>query len=204
MKNLTVEEFAAQTASAAPVPGGGSIAAISGALGAALAGMVANLTIGKKKYAEFDEEMKVIADEAERLRNMLLDDIQRDSTSFSDVMTAMKLPKETEHQKEVRTKKMQTGLKKAATVPFEIACHAYKIMNLAEKVVDNGNKNAVTDGLVAAMMSRTAVLSALLNTKINLASIKDEEFVERMTSNVKDLEEKVKAYEVKVLSKSPY
>lgn len=204
MKEMKLVDFAAQTASAEPVPGGGSIAAVSGALSAALTEMVANLTIGKKKYEEFEAEMKDIAVKAAELRERLLDDIQRDSNSFNDVMQAMKMPKDTDEEKASRTAAMQSGLKIAAEVPFEIACDAFEIMPLAEKVVENGNANAVTDGLVSAMLSRTAVLSALLNTKINLASIKDEAYVAEMNKKVKDLEEKVVEYEKKILNKSPY
>lgn len=202
MKNLTLEQFAAQTASNEPVPGGGSIAAISGSLAAALSEMVANLTIGKKKYAEFEEEMKEIADKGAVLRERLLDDIQKDSNSFNDVMKAMKLPKTTDEEKALRKEKMQEGLKIAARIPFEIAMDAYEIMPLAEKVVENGNKNAVTDGLVSAMLARTSVLSALLNTKINLASIKDENFVNEYKVKVDKLEKDAIEYEKRILLKS--
>jgi len=202
MKNLTLEQFAAQTASNEPVPGGGSIAAISGSLAAALSEMVANLTIGKKKYAEFEEEMKEIADKGAVLRERLLDDIQKDSNSFNDVMKAMKLPKSTDEEKALRKEKMQEGLKIAARIPFEIASDAYEIMPLAERVVECGNKNAVTDGLVSAMLARTSVLSALLNTKINLASIKDEKFVNDYKEKVEELEKNAIEYEKRILAKS--
>jgi len=202
MKNLTLEQFAAQTASNEPVPGGGSIAAISGSLAAALSEMVANLTIGKKKYAEFEDEMKEIADKGAVLRERLLDDIQKDSNSFNDVMKAMKLPKSTDEEKALRKEKMQEGLKIAARIPFEIASDAYEIMPLAERVVECGNKNAVTDGLVSAMLARTSVLSALLNTKINLASIKDEKFVNDYKEKVEELEKNAIEYEKRILAKS--
>lgn len=204
MKNMTLVEFAAKTASNEPVPGGGSIAAVSGSLAAALSEMVANLTIGKKKYAEVEEEMKVVSKKASALREKLLDDIQRDSESFAKVMEAMKLPKDTDEQKSVRQNAMQEGLKIAATIPFEIASDAYEVMPLADEVITKGNQNAVTDGLVAAMLARTAVLSALLNTKINLSSIKDEKFVEQMSTKVKELEEKTVEFEKNILEKSPF
>lgn len=204
MKNMTLVEFAAKTASNEPVPGGGSIAAVSGSLAAALSEMVANLTIGKKKYAEVEEEMKVVSKKANALREKLLDDIQRDSESFAKVMEAMKLPKDTDEQKSVRQNAMQEGLKIAATIPFEIASDAYEVMPLADEVITKGNQNAVTDGLVAAMLARTAVLSALLNTKINLSSIKDEKFVEQMSTKVKELEEKTVEFEKNILEKSPF
>ena len=202
MKNMKLTEFIDLTASDAPAPGGGSVAAVSGALAAALSEMVANLTVGKEKYADYENEMREIIKKCSGLRGRLLDDIQRDSNSFNDVIAAMKLPRDTEEQKTARTKAMQEGLKIAATIPFEIAMDAFEILPLAEKVVEHGNKNAVTDGLVSAMLARTAVLSALYNTKINLASIKDEAYVKDFTAKVKDLEAKTVEYEKTILSKS--
>lgn len=204
MKEMKLTDFAAMTASDSPVPGGGSIAAVSGALAAALAEMVANLTIGKKKYVEVEGEMKEIAASATKLRNKLLDDIQRDSKSFDAVMATFKLPKETDEEKESRKSAMQAALKVAAEVPFDIAMSAYEVMPLAEEVVAKGNSSAVTDGLVSAMLARTAVLSALLNVKINLSSIKDESFVQELGSKVRELEEKAQHYEKKILEKSPF
>lgn len=202
MKNLTLEEFTAKTASNSPAPGGGSVAALSGSLAASLASMVANLTVGKKKYIQCEEEMKEIAKKAEVLRIRLLDDIQKDTNSFNDVMVAMKLPKATDEEKALRKAEMQKGLKIAAEIPFEIASDAFEILSLSEAVVERGNKNAVTDGLVSAMLARTAVLSALMNTKINLKSIDDEKFVAKYSADVDTLEQKTIAYEKLILSKS--
>lgn len=204
MKDLKLTEFVEKTASSEPVPGGGSIAAVSGTLGASLAEMVANLTIGKKKYENVENEMIEIAEKAKNIRNTLLDYIEKDSQAFNKVIAAFKLPKETDEEKSARREAIQSRLKKAAEVPFEIAEKSFKIMDLAETVVENGNTNAVTDGLVAAMMSRTAVLAAILNVKINLESIKDEEYVKNMAEKVKQLEEKVVEYEKRILNKSPF
>lgn len=204
MKNMKLTEFVQETASNAPVPGGGSIAAVSGSLSAALAEMVANLTVGKKKYAEVEEEMKEIQQKAKKIREKLLDDIERDCQAFNKVMATFKLPKETDEEKAKRKEAIQSGLKLAAEVPFEIAEEALSILPLAEVVVEKGNSNAVTDGLVSAMMARTAVLSALLNVKINLSSIKDETYVKEMTEKVKEAEEKAIEYEQKILNKSPF
>lgn len=203
MKDLKLIEFVEKTASSDPVPGGGSIAAVSGTLGASLAEMVANLTVGKKKYENVENVMIEIAEEAKEIRNTLLDYIEKDSQAFNRVMAAFKLPKETDEEKSTRKETIQSRLKKAAEIPFEIAEKSFKIMDLAETVVEKGNTNAVTDGLVAAMMSRTAVLSAILNVKINLESIKDEEYVKTMTEKVKLLEEKVIEHEKRILDKSP-
>ncbi len=204
MKNLTLEQFSKDTASDAPVPGGGSIAAVCGSLSAALTAMVANLTIGKKKYVEVEQEMQEVLEKAEKIRVDMLDLIEKDCDAFNLVMDAFKLPKETDEEKQQRTASIQEGLKSAAIVPYEIAEKAYSIMALAEEVVKKGNSNAVTDGLVSAMTARTAVLSALLNVKINLDSIKDEEFVSEMRQKVQQVEEKAIKSEAHILSLSPF
>lgn len=189
MKNLTLDQFTRDTASDSPVPGGGSIAAVCGALSASLTSMVANLTVGKKKYADVEKDMIDIAVKAETIRQKMLNYIEEDCDAFNIVMDAFKLPKETDEEKNNRTNAIQDGLKKAASVPFEIAETAYEILDLAEFVVLKGNSNAVTDGLISAMTARTAVLAALLNVKINLDSIKDEEFVVDLRKKVIALEQ---------------
>ncbi|HHY78576.1 MAG TPA: cyclodeaminase/cyclohydrolase family protein [Clostridiales bacterium] len=198
-KNL--KEFLKETASNSPVPGGGSVAALSAGLAAALTAMVANLTIGKKGYEELEEEMTVIAKEAEKYKDLFIEYIDKDSDAFNQVMDAFKLPKETEEEKEIRKNKIQEALKNAALVPLEVARTALKIMDIIEKVVVKGNKNAVTDGAVAAMMARTATLSALYNVKINLGSIKDAEFVEKTQKEVRQIEEDVVRLEKEILGK---
>ena len=189
LKNLSVEEFAAVTASDAPAPGGGSVSALAGALGAALAEMVANLTVGKAKYAEVEDEMKELSAKGAEIRSELIAGIQKDTESFTLYMNALGMPKETDEEKAARREAMQNGLKEAAKVPLEVAETAAKILPIAEAVVKRGNTNAVTDGLVASMMARTAVIGALFNVKINLGSIKDEAFVADMAAKVKALEE---------------
>lgn len=186
--NKNITEFVATTASNEPVPGGGSIAALAGALSAALAEMVANLTIGKKKYVEVEAEMIEIAAVLQNKREKLIELIDKDASSFDDVMKAFKLPKETDEDKAKRTAAIQEGTKYAASVPLDTAKVAFSIMEYSKVVVEKGNKNAVTDGAVSAMMARTAVLSALMNVKINLGSIKDENFVAEMTKEVNELE----------------
>jgi formiminotetrahydrofolate cyclodeaminase len=203
MKNKTLEEFSKETASSEPVPGGGSIAAYSGALAAALSEMVANLTVGKKNYEDVEEKMKLIVEKADMIRKNMLVNIEKDCEAFDKVMEGFKMPKNTEEEKENRKKTIQEGLITAAEVPLEIAKEAFEIMPIAEIVVEKGNKNAVTDGLVSAMLARTAVLSALLNVKINLASIKDEEYVKKTGEIVKNLEKMAVEKEKEILDKSP-
>ena len=200
MKNLKVTEFAEITASKNPVPGGGSIAALCGGLGAALVEMVSNLTIGNKKYTSVEAKMIISRDKAKILRDELLEDIEKDSDAFTKVMDAFKMKKDTDEEKKARSEAIQKGLKNAALVPMNVAEKSYQVMEFSSDVVKFGNKNAVTDGMVSAMMARTAVLSALLNVKINLSSIKDETFVRKMTEKVDLLNTRVKIKETEILN----
>lgn len=204
MRNMTVNEFAKVVASDSPVPGGGSIAALCGALSAALAEMVANLTVRKAKYAEYRDEMTDIINKASLLRDELLNYIKEDSLAYNEVTDAYKLPKETEEEKAYRSGKIQEGLKTAASVPLKVAEASFRIFPLAEAVVSRGNKSSVTDGLVCAMMARTGVLSAVLNIRINLDSIKDEEFVKVLKEKADILEEETIKYEKRILKLSPF
>lgn len=196
---LSVVEFLEKTASSDPTPGGGSIAALSAALAASLTEMVANLTLGKKDYALAEEEMKTISKEASRFRKKLFQDIDKDSDAYKLVIAAFRLPKATEKEKEQREQSIQTGFKQAALIPLSVAKDAFKIIDLAKQVVKKGNKNAVTDGAVAAMMARTAVLSALYNVKINLGSIKDRAFVDDVLKQIQQLELDITEKEQEVL-----
>lgn len=201
LADMNVKEFLAQTASNSPVPGGGSIAALSAGAAAALTEMVANLTIGKKGYEDVTAEMEEVAKVASKLRESFIEDIDRDSDAFNKVMDAFKLPKNTDEEKAARSAAIQENTKEAALVPLNVAKEAFNMMENIEKVVEKGNKNAVTDGAVAAMMARTAVLSALYNVKINLGSIKDADFVEKVSKEVNELETKVDEVEKSILAK---
>jgi len=200
LTDLSIKEFLVKTASNSPVPGGGSIAALSAAVAASLSEMVARLTIGKDGYDAFEEDMKKIAEDAADYRNKLIKDIDRDSNAYNNVMAAFKLPKATEQEQKNRKRAIQEALKSASLVPLEVAKDAFKIIELAEKVVRYGNENAVTDGAVAVMMARTAVLSALYNVKINLISIKDLDFIEKVRKEIKHMESKTINREREILS----
>ena len=148
MKNMTVQEFAMQTASNEPVPGGGSISALAGSLAAALTEMVAGLTIGKKKYAEVEEEMKAAIEPMHAICEHLLDDIKRDSESFDLYMQALTLPKETEEEKAARQEAMQNGLKAAVAVPLSVAKRAYEIMPYAEVMVTKQQRTSTSGCII--------------------------------------------------------
>lgn len=199
LADLTIKGFLAETAGSAPVPGGGSISALNGAIATALTEMVANLTIGKKKYADVEGQMKVIATEAALIRERLVRDIDRDSEAYNEVFAAFKLPKETEDEKNERAHAIQQATKQAALVPMEVAEEVASVMETIIYIAHKGNRNAVTDACVAMMTARTCVLGALLNVRINLASIDDENFVVRMKTKADHLESEAVRIEKKLL-----
>lgn len=201
LANLTVKEFLAKTAGNAPVPGGGSIAALSAAIASALTEMVANLTIGKKKYEDKEEMMKQIAASANNYQMLFIHDIDADSDAYNNVFDAFKLPKETEEEKTERNKQIQETIKIAAEVPMEVARKAYAMMDIISQVAENGNQNAITDACVSMMTARTAVLSAILNVKINLSSLKDEAYIAQMKQECDLLEKASIAKEQELLNK---
>lgn len=203
MQEMTVRELLKLTASDAPAPGGGAIAALSGAFGAALAAMVGNLTLGKKGYEDSQEAMSEAKDKATILAQRLLAAMDEDANSFNGYMAALALPKGTEEEKAARRAATQAALKSASLVPLNTAKTAAEVFPLAEAAVRCGNQNAVTDGLVAAMMARTAVLGALLNVKINLGSIKDEAFVQSLKAECDALQAEALAAEQRILDLAP-
>lgn len=199
LADLTIKGFLAETANSAPVPGGGSISALNGAIATALTEMVANLTIGKKKYADVEGQMKVIATEAALIRERLVRYIDLDSEAYNQVFAAFKLPKETEEEKAERTRAVQDATKQAAQIPMEVAEELALVMETIIYVAHKGNRNAVTDACVAMMAARSCVLGALLNVRINLSSISDETFVTRMTTRANHLESEAIRIEQKLL-----
>ncbi|MCP4691020.1 MAG: cyclodeaminase/cyclohydrolase family protein [Desulfobacterales bacterium] len=200
LSDLSVKGFMAETASKSPAPGGGSMAALSAAAAASLAEMVANLTMGKKGFEDVEEEMKAIGKKASGLREALVEDIDRDSDAFDQVMAAFKLPRETGEEKAERSRAIQDAFMHAAMIPLGVARSALALIDLAGKAVQIGNKNAVTDGAVGVMMARTAVLSALYNVKINLTSIKDPDFVREVSQETARLEAEAMEKEREMLS----
>jgi formiminotetrahydrofolate cyclodeaminase len=200
LKDLSITEFLQQTASSEPLPGGGCTAALNAALAAGLAEMVANLTIGRKEFQAVEEEMIKIAKTAGDLRKKLQNDIDRDAQAYQEVLTAFKLPKNTDDDKKQRSDAIQQAFKNAATVPLGVARDALKIMNLASRAIKNGNPNAVTDGAVAVLAARTAAIAATYNVKINLGAIKDSDFVEELSREIEDLENQAIRKEKEILA----
>jgi formiminotetrahydrofolate cyclodeaminase len=172
-----VNAFLDALASSSPAPGGGSVAALAGALGSALTSMVCNLTIGKKKYAEVQDDMKRILAQSEDLRVKFAALIDKDTQAFSKVMETFSLPKETEPQIALRRVAINEATKEAALVPLEVMKHCIDAMALAQEVAANGNPNSISDAAVSALMLNAACESAALNVKLNLSTLNDAEFV---------------------------
>jgi formiminotetrahydrofolate cyclodeaminase len=190
---MNLNDFLSDLASDSPTPGGGSVAALSGALAGALTSMVANLTIGKKKYADVQEDMKAILEKTESLRLELAQLMEEDAAAFDKVMEAMKLPKETDQEKAARAEKLEAALVDAAMVPLAVMEKCVDVIALAKAAADKGNKNAVSDAGVAALMGRAGAHAAKLNVLINLGWIRSDDhkgFVEKAGRAIEDLGER--------------
>jgi formiminotetrahydrofolate cyclodeaminase len=173
----TINAFLDELASSSPAPGGGSVAALAGALGAGLVSMVCALTIGKKKYADVEGEMKKIQVQSEALRGQFTALVDRDTDAFNKVMETYALPKETEPQKALRAAAIRAATKEASLVPLEVMKHCIDGLALAQNVAASGNVNSVSDAGVAALMLHAACEGAALNVKINLNGLDDTDFV---------------------------
>ena len=184
----SITEYLDKAAAGTAVPGGGSVAALNAALAAGLTEMVANLTIGKKGYEAVEEEMQALVSKAADLRNKLTAAIDKDADAYTEVMAAYRLPKSTDEEVALRKQKIQDAIKHAALVPLAVARDALAVIELAGTAIHKGNKNAASDGAVAAMNARTAALAAIYNVKINLSSIDDGSFVEKPGQEVQELQ----------------
>jgi formiminotetrahydrofolate cyclodeaminase len=182
-----VNLFLDELASSSPAPGGGSVAALAGAMGAALTSMVCNLTIGKKKYAGVQEDMKNILVQAEDLRGKFAGLVDKDTEAFNKVMEAFSLPKDTEPQIALRRAAINEATKEATLIPLEVMKHCIDAMALAQEVAANGNPNSVSDAGVSALLLHAACEGAALNVKINLNSLADAEFVGWKRDDVESL-----------------
>lgn len=197
--DLKVTDFLNKVAGSDPVPGGGSVAALNGAIASALTAMVAGLTIGKKGYEDTAEIMKHIHTLALTQKTGFVVDIDRDSEAYHKVFDCFKLPQNTDEEKNIRSAAIQEATKFAALVPMQVARNAYELMGIIADVAKLGNRNAVTDACVAMMSARSAVLGALMNVRINLGSLKDRTFVEQLQSEADELERKACTKEKELL-----
>jgi len=174
-------------ASGEPTPGGGSAAALVGALGAALNSMVANFTLGREKFAAVEAEVARLLQESEALRAELQRLTQADTEAYGQYAAAQKMPRDTEEQKAARSAAMQAALKAAAAVPLAAVSACHRLLQIAAQLVDRGNPNLITDVGVAAKFALAAMECAALNVEINLIYIKDKDFVDSRVNQMKPL-----------------
>ena len=203
MSNLTdlkSTEFLTALASSAPAPGGGGGATMAGALAAALASMVANLTIGKEKFAQQEPEVKALLEETEEERQRLLRLVEDDAAVFNSFMSCYKLPKATEEEKAARTAAIRSAAKQAAEVPLAIARASHKVLTLAERLVRIGNPGVITDGACSALLARAALRCAEYNVRINLGLTKDEAYNQSVQEELNNLLKTAEELELEALA----
>lgn len=184
MVDESLNEFIEKLASGSPTPGGGSAAAMGGAMASALSEMVCNLTIGKEKYASVQGQIEREKEKLALCRKRLMEIVDEDSKAFDEVMKAFRMPKDKEGRKEA----IQSAYKLAASVPMETAERCMDVIESAVVVAQMGNKNSITDAGSSALLAHASLNAALLNVRINLSGIKDEAFRTEMEKKVEMLE----------------
>ena len=191
LTGMRIDEFTDLLSTDAPAPGGGSVAALCGALSGALSSMVGALTHGKNGYEESFGEMEEAGIEGQRLKEQFLADVDRDTAAFNRVMAAMRLPKKTDEDKASRAAAIEEATKEATLVPLEVLSRALEAARLARIVVEKGNRNSISDAGVAALAARTAAEGAYLNVRINLPGIEDASFRKKTLSEAEKLRKEV-------------
>jgi glutamate formiminotransferase/formiminotetrahydrofolate cyclodeaminase len=196
---MSLTAFADETASESPAPGGGSIAAYLGVLGASLATMVANLSSHKKGWDSRWEEFSTWAEQGQGYKGELLKLVDMDTAAFNKIMEAFSLSKATDEEKGARDKAIQDATKYAIEIPFKVMQTAYESLTLIKAMVEIGNPNSVTDAGVAALCARSAVIGAFMNVKINASGYKDKVFVDEILAKGNDIEQRTIALEAEII-----
>ena len=199
LANLPLKDFADETASESPAPGGGSIAAYIGSLGVSLGTMVANLSSHKKGWDDRWEEFSNWAEKGQQYKDKLLRLVDADTKAFNGIMNAMSLPKGTDEEKKIRASAIQDATKNAIEVPFEVMKLSYDSMEVIRAMVETGNPNSVSDAGVGALCARSAVMGAFMNVRINASSCEDKAFVSDVLKRGKEIEDKAKIKEEEIL-----
>jgi methenyltetrahydrofolate cyclohydrolase len=185
----SVEKFLDDLASGQPTPGGGSAAAIMGAMGAALVSMVCNVTIGKKGYEAVEAEMQAVREESEQVRRRLTAMVADDIAAFDSIMAAYKLPKASDDEKARRVAAIQAGLRRATETPMDCARACAEVIALSRRASEHGYLNVISDGGVGVLAGLTGLRSAALNVYINAPALKDRAFAEAATAELEKLVE---------------
>jgi glutamate formiminotransferase/formiminotetrahydrofolate cyclodeaminase len=197
--NMTLTDFADETASESPAPGGGSISAYVGALGVSLATMVANLTSHKKGWDDRWEEFSQWAGKGEQYKNELVKLVDADTKAFNQIMTAFGLPKSTDEEKVARSKAIQEATLFAIEIPLKVMEISYDSMEVIKAMAEIGNPNSVSDAGVGALCARSAVMGAFMNVRINASGYDDKIFVAEVLNRGREIENKTIALEAEIL-----
>ncbi|MFT5425782.1 MAG: formiminotetrahydrofolate cyclodeaminase [Gammaproteobacteria bacterium] len=187
IKDKSLQVFLDELADKTPTPGGGSGAAVMGAMGAALVSMVCNLTVGKKGYEEVEDDLKDVLEQSEALRDRLTDMIRADVEVFDRLMASYGMPKATDEEKAVRSEEIQASLKEATDVPLNCARACADAIELCRVAAEKGNLNVISDAGVAVVAADAAMKSAALNVYINVGSIKDKAFAEERLTELEKI-----------------
>ncbi len=179
IEESNVQAFLDDLAHPSPTPGGGSAAALAGAMGAALVSMVCNLTVGRKRFAGVEDELRAVLDEAQTLQRRLIRLAEADSQAFDQVMAAYRMPKETDEERAARQQAIQVALRQATQIPLETATACAAVIRLADQIISKINPNALSDAGAAALLSEAGLRGAQLNVAINLSGVHDADFVGR-------------------------
>jgi formiminotetrahydrofolate cyclodeaminase len=197
---LAIDAFLQKLASSAPEPGGGAAAALVGAAGAALVGMVANLTVGREKFAAAQAEMERARERADALRAALLAAIDRDAEAFRAVMAAYRMPRETEAQRAARRQATQDALRAASRVPADVVALCEDVAGWSRVAAERGNPQVISDAAVAALLADAAAQSAALNVRINVAGITDAAFTGPLWAEVAARLDRIRALRDEVVT----
>jgi formiminotetrahydrofolate cyclodeaminase len=187
LTKMTVEEFIEMLASASPTPGGGSASALAGAMAAAMVEMACNLTVGREKFRDVEEELQVVLKRAGELRGQLMETVDEDTRAYDAVSKAFKMPRETDAEKAERTTAIQAALKYASDVPLKVARASAEAGQLALIALEKSNPNVASDARVARLLADAARDGAVANVEINLGSINDQSYVSNMREELKSL-----------------
>ncbi len=184
---LEMKDFLEELAADSPAPGGGSVAAVSGSMGAGLVSMVCRLTIGKKGYEEVESLMAETLEESELVRRSLTSLVDEDTEAFNQVMAAFRMPKDTEKEKLKRQEAIQVGFKKASEIPYTVAQNCFSVLERIKSITGKANSNTVSDLGVAAQAAYAGVEGAVMNVRINLPSIKDLPWVKEKKNQIDEI-----------------
>jgi formiminotetrahydrofolate cyclodeaminase len=191
LDQVSVRNFIRELSSSSATPGGGSVAALCGAMGAALSAMVARFTVGREEFRDAWESMEGIKQGADGLAERFLTLVQEDTDAYQEVLAALQLPKKTEKGKALRREAIQKAMKKASSVPLETLRVSEKLIHMAKEVLEQGNPNTITDAGAAVQLAHTAAAVAAYNVRINLSSVKDNVFVEGCKREVEEILERI-------------